>query len=381
MKHNLLCLLLLVSGSSLFAQHRLEKHLNLPRPEDKIVKQQVEYKSPGRQGADVLWDFSKQELIDDEYKVSYPDYYPDSLIIAREQRTLFKYGVQGDSLLFVGLENPTTLINHLRPELQLIYPVSYGQKYEDYFFGTGDYCGQLDLTVCGKSSYQANAYGRMLLPGGEILEHVLRVHHEKKQVEKAKTHYSFSLRDTVYFTDSIDYRLLTDTITTKTDTYKWYALGYRYPVFETVSTTVYYLNEPVQQFATSFYYPPGEQYYGLEDDPENLAIRERLQEEKERRGNQEGGEGDLPQEGIINYNVFMNQKGSRLMVEYYLSEPAEVSMILFDMQGRMLEQYPKERKEDGYYTYSIQMEGYQRGEYLLRITVNEKTYTEKIVKS
>ncbi len=246
MKHTLLFISLLVSGSYLFAQHRLEKHLNLPRPEDKIIKQQVGYKDPGRNGTGVLWDFSKQELINDKYTVSYPDYYPDSLTIARERRTLFKYGVRGDSLLFVGLENPTTLINHLKGELQLIYPVSYGQKHEDYFFGTGDYCGQLDLTVCGKASYHADACGMMLLPSGEILENVLRVHHQKIQSERQKTHYSFSVKDTVYDADSIDYALLTDTLTTRTDTYKWYAYGYRYPVFETVSTTVYYLNEPVQ---------------------------------------------------------------------------------------------------------------------------------------
>ncbi len=221
----------------------------------------------------------------------------------------------------------------------------------------------------------------MLLPSGEILENVLRVHHEKRQVERQKPHYSFSVKDTVYYTDSIDYALQTDTLTTQTDTYKWYALGYRYPVFETVTTTVYYLNEPVQQFATSFYYPPGEQYYGLKDDPQNLAIRERLEEEKERNKNREGDDSNLPEGGVMNYNVFMNQEGSRLLVEYHLSYPADISVILFDMQGSMLKQYPKERKEEGYYTLDIPMEEYQRGEYLLRITVDERAYAEKIIKN
>ncbi len=106
-----------------------------------------------------------------------------------------------------------------------------------------------------------------------------------------------------------------------------------------------------------------------------------MEEEKERNKNREGDDSNLPEGGVMNYNVFMNQQSSRLMVEYHLSNAADISVILFDMQGRMLEQYPKERKEEEYYTLEIPMEGYQRGEYLLRITVDEQVYAEKITKS
>lgn len=40
------------------AQPVMDKDRNIMRSGDRIVKQQMEYKSPGRDGERVLWDFS-----------------------------------------------------------------------------------------------------------------------------------------------------------------------------------------------------------------------------------------------------------------------------------------------------------------------------------
>ena len=63
-------LLFLAKMSSLTAQDVLNKEYNMFRGEDVITKQQVKYKHPGRAGANVLWDFSKQEAINKKYKLS-----------------------------------------------------------------------------------------------------------------------------------------------------------------------------------------------------------------------------------------------------------------------------------------------------------------------
>ena len=56
---------------SVFSQFSLESSSTLPRANDTIVKQCVEYRDPGRSGANVLWDFSELELLDDAYTISY----------------------------------------------------------------------------------------------------------------------------------------------------------------------------------------------------------------------------------------------------------------------------------------------------------------------
>lgn len=378
MKYIITVLSILSFSLHIAAQHKLEKPLNMPRTGDVLVKQQIEFKDPGRKGANVLWDFSKQEIINNNYKVSYPD-YGDSLIVAREKRKLFKYIFKGDSLLFAGLENATTLVNNHYPELQLIYPVCYGDRQQDYFHGTGDYCNQLDLTMSGKSSYHADAYGMMLLPEGELLENVLRIHHSRKLIEKQTPHYSFSVPDTICSPTGIDDYFANDSVYKQIDTYKWYAEGYRYPVFETIITGIYENNRLLSQpEKTSFYYPANEQNYGLENDPENQEIRERIVADKERK-EQPVENSNSPGIKQMNYNVFLSSGKNELIVEYHLQEEMEVSFRLFNIQGKLLFQCPKGYKNAGYYSMVIPIDGTFTKEYLLQIEANGETYGEKIL--
>ena len=102
---------------SVFSQFSLESSSTLPRANDTIVKQCVEYRDPGRSGANVLWDFSELELLDDAYTISYGQ-IGDSLT-GTEHRTTYYYGVSGDSLFFHGYEKNTTWMKYVRPELLL----------------------------------------------------------------------------------------------------------------------------------------------------------------------------------------------------------------------------------------------------------------------
>ena len=57
-------------------------------------------------------------------------------------------------------------------------------------------------------------------------------------------------------------------------TWRWYADGYRYPVFETIKSMAYRSGKCYEHFTTSFYYPPYGQSYDLNDDLENQLRRE-----------------------------------------------------------------------------------------------------------
>ena len=376
---------------NVIAQPVLEKSYNMFRSGDKLTKQQMEFKKPGEAGADQYWDFSQLKTINENYQVSYLDYL-DSLVVDREQRTLYKYSLKGDSLLFVGFENPVTIINHLKPELHLVFPVRYEDHHQDYYYGTGNYGGQLDVTLSGKFSSHADAYGTIVLPGGDTLRNVFRVHYTKKQLEKKLPHYSFSVPDSIFSTDSIEYRLATDTLWTQTDTYRWYAEGYRYPVFETIENTLYLHQQPHFQSATSFYYPPHEQYYGLDNDSDNSDKRERIASDEEnnqtgkdkskRRNSGSNGSADTglqPGQEDLTYNISQNSNKDQVTVEYTLNEDAEVSIILFDMQGRQLSSSAKMKQAKGSYLETVSIHKYQGKEFLLRIVVNEKVYGEKII--
>lgn len=155
--------LLFIFPFSLFSQHCLESGLNMYRADDLLLKQQVEYKDPGRMGEGVLWDFSKLSVVSKDYEVSYflslrnPQLMDDGLVdpetidetdcflTGMEHRTRYNYTQEGDSLLLWGFENATTLMRNSQPEVLFRFPVSYGDSIKSYYYGHGKYGNRLEL--------------------------------------------------------------------------------------------------------------------------------------------------------------------------------------------------------------------------------------------
>lgn len=72
MKRICICLIVLMGIlSQLNAQEQLKKSTNIPRPNDAIFKQQVEYKNPGKSGKNVFWNFGELNAINKKYNIRY----------------------------------------------------------------------------------------------------------------------------------------------------------------------------------------------------------------------------------------------------------------------------------------------------------------------
>lgn len=82
---------------------------------------------------------------------------------------------------------------------------------------------------------------------------------------------------------------------------------------------------------------------------------------------------------IVCYNFHIGKDGS-LYINYELKQPGEVILMFYDMQGRQLAGIQRADQTIGNYKEVISMNSYPRGEYLLRITVGENQYGEKIIK-
>lgn len=391
MKKSLLFVFIHLFILSVSSQPLLEKSCNMFRSGDKLIKQQVEFSSPGAPGENLFWDFSRQELVNERYELSYQE--EDSLILGLEHRTLYKYRLCGDSLLLSGYENPTTLMEYSRPEHLLTYPFYYQSRVNGHFYGCGGYSKRLHLLTMGTSSSCADAYGSISLPSGDTLNNVLRVHTTKKIIERMTPLALYTEADSCLIsTDSIDCYLALDSVRIQLDTYRWYAEGYRYPVYETVESTIFKNQKPYKHFNTAFYYTPDEQFYSLENDPDNSEKRERMATDEEQPRNSRernrskgsgsnGSDAELPStEDEVSYTLSLSDDNNQLNVDYQLSGQKDVTILLFDMQGRIMTKYPTVRREAGNYSQNIPLDGCQRGEYLLRITVNDQVLGEKIVK-
>ena len=71
----------------------LSQEISLPRAGDILDKTQLDYTTSGASGEEVIWDFRKQTVRDDNYKVSYSGKI-DSILCLSESRTQYKYSFQ-----------------------------------------------------------------------------------------------------------------------------------------------------------------------------------------------------------------------------------------------------------------------------------------------
>ena len=137
---------LLFSGGMAAAQAQtvLQQDTHMFREGDVILKQEVQYKSPGRSGKNVVWDFSELTPLENEYRESYDRM--DSLFTCSGMNATYQYRFSGDSLLCVGYFNQLLQVRHLLPELIMHYPLTYSDSICSFYYGEGKYISLNGLT-------------------------------------------------------------------------------------------------------------------------------------------------------------------------------------------------------------------------------------------
>ncbi|MDH6310486.1 hypothetical protein M2451_004079 [Dysgonomonas sp. PFB1-18] len=358
---------------------------NSPRPGDEIIKQQVEYKDPGRSGKDVIWDFSRLRTINDEYILSYsePPMEGDSiyilgdnrykknkvadneLVIGTEHNTMYYYRLTNDSLLQMGHENPTVRLAYTTPMMPLHFPLNYGQQVGSSYKAKGMYSGTVPMQSEGTIITTADAYGKLILPSGDTLSPVLRVKTEQT-IFDIPDKYSYNTDP-----DNNKGKLL--------ETCRWYSKGYRYPVFETVRNIN--IADSTAIFSTAFFFPPQDHLY-LDTDPENIALLDELWKETENNQNQT----DTPDAKIVTLEDYMtckmypNPVTTLLNLDYELKQDAKVSFELYSIDGMPVKKISPKNQKAGFYNERIDCSGLYQRNYVLRITANKVFVNEVIIK-
>jgi len=373
-----ICLLLSLFSGFCYAQDNLSGELLMFRNGDKLIKQQVEYKSPNSSGSNLVWDYKDLKTIDNNYLLSYSS-LNDSIIQGTEHRTIYNYELKNDSLLLVSFENPTTQFTYIKPELLIHFPLTRGKQTSDYFIGKGNYCNRLGLVSQGINSSNVDADGTLILPTGDTLTNVTRVHISKRILETSVTLEKLeSTLATPYCLDSINIRLQVGDPIILLDTWQWYSEGYRYPVFEIIESTVLKDGKLFPHFQTAFYYAPVDQYYDLSDDYKNQAVRDIYSSIEEKKSKKI----PLDFSGIMTdiYSLKFDKNNDILIVEYSLSQSNQVSFRLLDLLGRQLSGTKKATISEGVHQEKISLNNLPKGQYILQISIGNKLYGEKIIK-
>lgn len=366
---------------ALIASAQIDIRYNISRAGDELIKQQVEYKDPGREGQNVIWDFGKLKSINDEYSLVYTSPYlidkskyilgwdtipskevkDGELIIGTEHNTMYYYRIKDNGMYVLGHENPTTILKYTQPMLFMTYPTNYKQAKTEEYTSKGLYSSRIPFNTNGNIQIHADAFGKIVLPSGDTLNHVLRI----KTIQ--------TIQETIKKISGEQIE-----VSTILESYKWYAKGYRYPIFETVKSYKAEDKENTNGFETAFFFPPQDHLY-LDDDPDNLAVLDSLW-----NMNQKAEEIDTNnpiKQTPLTYNFYPNPVETILNIEYFIEQPTPVTITLYSLDGRLVKTTNRKSQLQGLYHEQIDCTTLSQGTYILKIQTNTNTLTsDKIVK-
>lgn len=310
---------------------------------DSLLKQQVDYIEPGAKGIGIVWNFQNIKPINESYLLTYSrnTNADTATLCAREHRTRYYYHQCYDSLSLTGFENATTFIKYIQPELRIKFPLSYGDTLFRRFWGVGQYCNKIPLRVNGYSHINVDAEGDLLLPNVPALKKAIRVHTRKRYFETGK-----------------------DSVEINYDTYSWYATGSRYPVFESLRSTLIIKGQKDTTFyATSFFYPPLKQSKKQVSDSVDTS-------------NIENEINRIFTEARYMPNPVINN----LDVDYKLTRNANVWFSIHNSHGIKLHSTSPKEIPEGYHSTTISMSGLMTGIYLLYVHVDDMMLKVSIIK-
>ncbi len=341
----------------------LESRLNAPRGGDVLIREEVSPPVLGEAGEERLWDFRHLSPLGSENTLSCFERSGNGLLLAGE-KSLSGYLLSGDSLLATGHEDPALLVCYSAPVLETRFPLSYGSSSRSSFLGRGKYCDRLQVALWGDIQSRADATGRLLLPGGQELDSVIRVHIRKRE---AGTYSPVTAGFDIRLPVDRDREHLQDSLIQTTDTYRWYVRGYRYPVVEAVEVTITLDGKVTGSEKQAFLYYPANQALLAEDAGNEAILRMRAETKNA------SGLASTPGQSL---RCYPNPVRDRLEVEY----PAGTSprrLEVFDLSGRKVYQ---SAITSGAQRSRIDMSSLPAGSYLLKVTTDKGSEKEIIVK-
>ena len=364
---NFILLLLLLPANLLYSQTLLELENSCILESGIQVKKQVfcTNDNGGLKGQNVLWDFSNWKLINQNYTSKYFDTGLNS-ISKYEHRTFYNYKLNNDTLFLCGYRNSTTNVSYLLPEVSLVYPFGYGDSISSYFYGVGDYSNHVGLQIYGKKDICADAFGTLILPSGDTVSNVIRLHSEKIMQYRFDSGIFLELDSlSVPPMVSIINYLSNNSDLIRMDVFEWYIEGYCKPIFETVKNTVYKSGKPYKYFSTAFYCPI--------DELEGVDIGIQLAKKTDKTPPINTLDGEM-----VDFNSFLDKEGRNILLEYNSIEGATIDVMLFDIQGRLLFRDKSLEQNSGKYNFCIDISQYAQTEFVVRLSINEKTYSKKV---
>lgn len=300
----------------------------------------VEYQKPGNSGSAQIWDFSglqfKKEFegtVEDAALNQHSYKFPQSNVVLNEFGNQFYFDCNESYLKQYGYVSTSgrTAIVFDEPFIKLQFPFTYRNKVSGPYVGKYVINENTTADINGQYEVHADAYGKLILPSGIVLENTLRVKTTKEYTQTR---------------ENSNYQV-------KTTTYRWYIEEIRYPVLVLIENTIISNNRT----STSF----------------QAAYREKIQTDLENIEK-------LQVEFKNNFAVFPNPVIDEMRISYQLPSDAMVKMSLYTTEGKPVAVLLNQQQTAGSYNPIMNIKRFKLnpGNYFLILETGTDTHKKRI---
>lgn len=338
---------LLLTASFVFAQNKITYRVNGLNVGDVRAMKQIEYQPQGNGGANQYWNFSTAKELN-AMTISQAENVATQMgnIDLSSRNTLLAVDEGGEKTTYFeitntekrywGLSNGGVKIEFEQPIVDMKFPMAY----KDVISGSmnGSYItGTTVEPITGSYTSEADAWGTLELPDGNIYNNVLRVKLVKNYQQQAGS--------------------LTYTI--QTTRYQYYAEGVRYPVLIVLENHVSSdCNCSCGNYTTEqAYYLPGAQ----------AETRQLLN-------------GNSVADNNVKINVFPNPFHDNLNAAVSIGRAVEANVDIVDAAGRKIKDFGSYNLVEGENSLNLETGDLVPGNYFLRVAVDGVNYAKGVFK-
>lgn len=294
------------------------------------------YADPGKEGKDVIWDFSNLQvkenfegIVTSAYQTINSTIFPEAKIELDEFGNKFYFNTEENLIEQVGYLSKDGNVKMIydRPLLKMKYPFTYGDNHTGIFSGKYIVNNQEIGYFEGTYEIKGDGYGTLILPGNFVAKNVLRV----------KTVQEYNL----VINNSPQKNRIT--------TYRWYSKYHRYPLLVFIKSEVIVNNNTFSGYQAA-----------LNNDVNLLQLKS---ESNLTNNNFE--------ESII--NIYPNPASDNINISFNLNKQQNVLIEIYDINGKKVATLEKAVFPASYFnkTYNIKNSGNLRGNFVVRVKTDE----------
>ncbi|PLX09568.1 MAG: hypothetical protein C0596_03305 [Marinilabiliales bacterium] len=342
MKKSFSFILALLIISSLHSQVVIKYNTHAPVNGSKNQYCETSFFEPESVGKNIIWDISGVEISDTVRNTGFtiPDIQDSkkfdldvNYVLYENDNKFFQY-LKEDSYAITGFINDDFIIQYQQPLVRMTYPFTYTDKFEGSLVATAYSKNNSKTEIDGKYYVVADAYGKIILPGG-IVKDVVRIHQYSSSVQTTRCRE----------------------VNIESSKYSWYSKEDRYPIATTLVQEKRFCNGDI------------------------ITEKKSWINKKHLRTNQEQEEHII--EYKFNAEIFPNPFVDIAEVMLNLETDAEVEIFVSGVVGTKLETIQESMKlKKGQYFYKINSAdlSLQPGMYFVNIRVGDKIESLKLIK-